>query len=144
MTRIEEGSRDESDWIPRHPTLGTQIMIQRYLPLLSNTLISSWLPKKEMKRSLGRSWNRKRNARLPRHSNSLLLSLRMPSPLWACARPKLSLSSHKASKHSTLSLLGSSRSRLSTLGSMERGLLKHFSQLFSRDGNEFSRAFKCP
>ena len=127
-----------------HPKPFQKIMIQRYLPLLSNAFISSWLPKNETKRSLGRSWKIKRNARLPRHSNSLLPSLRMPSPLCMCGRPKLSSSSHRASKHSTLSVLGNSRSRLSTPGSMERSLLKHFSQLFSRDGNEFSRALKCP
>jgi hypothetical protein len=97
-----------------------------------------------MKRSVGRSWKINRNARLPRHSNSLLPNLRMPSPLWACGRPKLSSNSHRASKHSTLSVLGSSRSRFSTLGSMERGLLNHFPELFSRNGNEFSRALKPP
>ena len=121
-----------------------QAAVQRYLPLLSNALTSSWFPKNETKRSVGRSWKIKRNARLPRHSNSLLPSLRMPSPLWVCGRPKLSSSSHRASKHSTLSVLGSSRNRLSTLGSMESGLLNHFSQLFSRDGDEFSRALKPP
>jgi hypothetical protein len=97
-----------------------------------------------MKRSVGRSWKINRNARLPRHSNSLLPNLRMPSPVWACGRPKLSSSSHRASKHATLSVLGSSRSRFSTLGSMERGLLNHFPELFSRNGNEFSRALKPP
>src|SRR5262245_25076414 len=119
-------------------------MTQRYLPLLSNALISSWLPRNEMKRSVGRSWKIKRNARLPRHSNSLLPNLRMPSPLWACGRPKLSSSSHKANKHSALSPLGRSRRRLSTLGSMERSLLKHFSQLFIRDRDEFFRSRECP
>jgi hypothetical protein len=119
-----------------------QAAVQRYLPLLSNALTSSWLPRNETKTSAGRFWKIKRNARLPRHSNSLLPSLRMPSPLWACGRPKLSLTSHRASKHSTRSVLGSSRNRLSTLGSMERGLLNHFSQLFSRDGDEFSRALE--
>src|SRR5215510_7561374 len=99
-------------------------MTQRYLPLLSNALISSWLPRNEMKRSVGRSWKIKRNARLPRHSNSLLPNLRMPSPLWACGRPKLSSSSHNANKHSALSPLGRSRRRLSTLGSMETWIVK--------------------
>lgn len=117
-------------------------LVQRYLPLLSNALISSWLPKNEMKRSVGLSWKIKRNARLPRHSNSLLANLRMPSPLWACGRPKLSSSSHKASKHSTLSVLGNSRSRFSTPGSMESGLANHLSQFFSRDRDEFSRLFE--
>jgi hypothetical protein len=97
-----------------------------------------------MKRSVGRSWKIKRNARLPRHSNSLLPNLRMPSPLWACGRPKLSSSSHKASKHSTLSAFGNSRSPLSTPESMVSSLANHFSQLLGSDGNEFSRALECP
>ena len=97
-----------------------------------------------MKRSTGRSWKIKRNARLPRHSNSLLPNLRMPSPLWACGRPKPSASSHKASKHSTRSALGNSRRRFSTLGSMESSLADHFPELFSRDGDEFSRSLECP
>jgi hypothetical protein len=97
-----------------------------------------------MKRSVGRSWKIKRNARLPRHSNSLLPNLRMPSPLRACGRPKLSSSSHKASKHSTLSAFGNSRSPLSTPESMVSGLANHFSQLLGSDGNEVSRALECP
>jgi len=100
-------------------------MVQRYLPLLSSALISSWLPKKETNTSGGRSWKIKRNARLPRHSNSLLPNLRMPRPLWACGRPKLSASSHNANRHSTLSLLGSSRSRRNTPGSMERWIVEN-------------------
>jgi hypothetical protein len=119
-------------------------MDQRYLPLLSNALISSWLPRNEMKRSAGRSWKIKRNARLPRHSNSLLPNLRMPSPLWACGRPKLSHSSHKASKQSALSALGNARSRFSTPASMESGLAKRLSKLRRRKGDEFSRALERP
>jgi len=120
------------------------VLNQRYLPLLSNALISSWLPKNEMKRSSGRSWKINRSARLPRHSNSLLPNLRIPSPLCACGRPKLSAKSHKASKHSALSLLGSSRNRRSTPASIDSGLLNHFPQLFGGDSDEFSRALEFP
>lgn len=117
-------------------------MVQRYLALLSNALISSWLPKNEINRSVGLSWKIKRNARLPRHSNSLSLNLRMARPLWTCGRPKLSSSSHNASRHSTLSLLSSSRNRRSTPGSMESGLANHLPQFFSGDRDEFCGLFE--
>ena len=42
--------------------------VQRYLPLLSNDLMSSWSPRKETNRVVCRSWKMKRNARLLRHS----------------------------------------------------------------------------
>src|SRR5216683_3352744 len=84
----------------------------------------------------------KRKATLPRHSKSLLPSLRIPRPLWAWGRPKLSVKSHSANKHSTRSLLGSLRSRRSTVGSIDRSLLKHPPQLLGGDGYQLSRAFK--
>lgn len=119
-----------------------QPMHQRYLPLLSNALTSSWLPRNETKRSVGRSSKIKRNARPPRHSNSFVPSLRMPMPLWAWDWPKHSASSHNASRHSTLSPLGNSRNRRSTPGAMERGLVKHLPQLFGSDGDQLSGPFE--
>src|SRR2546425_8087368 len=86
----------------------------------------------------------KRKARLPRHAKSLLPSLRMPKPLCTCGWPKVSASSHNASRHSTLSLLGSSCNRRSTAGSMERSLFKQLSQLRCRNGDQFSRPLELP
>ena len=120
------------------------ILIQRYLPLLSKALISSWLPKNETKRSAGRTWNIKRNAKLPRHSKSLFPNLRMASPLWMWGWPKISVSSHNASRHSAFSVSGSSRSRCITAGSMVRALANHLPQLFGGDGNQFCRALELP
>jgi hypothetical protein len=70
--------------------------------------------------------------------------LRMPRPLWACGWPKRSASSHRVSKHSALSLLGSSRNRRSTPESMESGLVNQLPELFGRDGDQVSRALECP
>ncbi len=115
------------------------LAVQRYFPLLSNDLMSSWSPRKETNRSVCRSWKMKRNARLPRHSNSLSPNFRMPRPLWVCGWPKLSPSSQSANKHSTFSARGSFRNRRSTSGSIVRALAKHLPQLLGRDANQFSR-----
>src|SRR5260370_39924878 len=80
-----------------------------------------------------------RKARAARHSKSLLPNLRIPGLLWACGRPKLSPSSHKASKHSTLSVFGSSRNRCSTPGSIDSGLVNHLPELLVGDSDELSR-----
>ena len=98
----------------------------------------------ETKRSAARSWKMKRNAKLPRHSKNLFPNLRMASPLWMWGWPKISVSSHNASRHSTFSVLGSSRSRRITAGSMVRAFANHLPELFGRDGNQFSRAFELP
>lgn len=118
------------------------ILIQRYLPLLSNALISSWLPKNETKSSVDRSWKMKRNVRLPRHSKSLFPNFRMERPLWMWGRPKLSISSHNANRHSTFSVLGNSRSRCITAGSIVRALANQLPQLFGGDGNQFPRTLE--
>lgn len=97
---------------------------QRYFPFLSNDLMSSWSPRNETNRSVCRSWKMKRNARLPRHSNSLSPNFRMPRPLWVCGWPKLSPSSQSANKHSTFSARGSFRNRRSTSGSIVRVLAR--------------------
>src|SRR5262245_8537931 len=85
-----------------------------------------------------------RRATLPRHLNSLFPSLRMPRPPWTCGWPKLSVSSHKASRHSILSFLGSSCSRRSTFGSMVSNLAKHLPELFGCHGDQFSRPLEAP
>ncbi len=55
---------------PQHMVMRMgDLIAQQYLPPLSNALISSWLPKTDTKRSVGRPRKRKRNARPPRHSN---------------------------------------------------------------------------
>src|SRR5262245_55218215 len=82
------------------------------------------------------------NSTLPRHSKSLLPSLRIPSPLCACGRPKLSPKSHSASKHSVRSALDNLRSRCSTAGSMVRGLLKHFPELRGCNCDQLPRALE--
>lgn len=97
-----------------------------------------------MKSSVCRSWNMKRNARLPRHSNSLSPSFRMPRPLWVCGWPNLSASSQSANKHSIFSARGSFRNRRSTSGSIVRALAKHLPQLLGREANQFSRALESP
>jgi hypothetical protein len=84
----------------------------------------------------------KRNSTLPRHSKSFIPSLRIPSPLCACGCPKLSTKSHSASKHSVRSALDNLRSRCSTAGSMVRGLLKHFPELRSCNGDQLLRSLK--
>ena len=48
--------------------MGATLSGERYLPLLSNDLMSSWSPREETNRSVCRSWKMKRNARLLRHS----------------------------------------------------------------------------
>jgi hypothetical protein len=107
-------------------------------------LISSWLPKNGTKRSVGRSWKINRNTKVPRHSKSLSPNLWMASPLWRWGWPKISVSSHNARRHSTFSVLGSSRSRRITAGSRVRALANHFPQLFGRDSNQFPRALELP
>ena len=84
----------------------------------------------------------KRNSTLPRHSKSLLPSLRIPSPPCACGRPKLSTKSHNASKHSVRSALDNLRSRCSTAGSMVRGLLKHFPELRGCNCDQLPRSYE--
>lgn len=97
-----------------------------------------------MKSSACRSWNMKRNARLPRHSNSFSPSFRMPRPLWVCGWPNLSASSQSANKHSIFSPRGNFRDRRSTSGSIVKALAKHLPQLLDREAHQFSRALESP
>ena len=100
--------------------------VQRYLPLLSNDLMSSWSPRQETNRSVCRSWKMKRNARLLRHSKSLSPSFRMSRPLWTCGWPKLSTSSQSANRHPTFSARGSFRSSL--LRRLDQAVGLHFAR----------------
>ena len=94
-----------------------------------------------MKSSAGRFWKIKRNDRLPRHSKRFWPNLRIPRPLCTWGWPNPSARSQRADKHSTLSLLGRSRSLFRTAGSIERTLAEHFPELFRSHRHKFFIAF---
>jgi len=84
----------------------------------------------------------KRSEMFPRHSNNFGPSLRIPSPLCACGRPKIVGKSHKANRHSVLSALGSSRKRSKTVGRINSGLLKHLPQQFGSEPHQLTLSFE--
>ena len=122
--------------------ISCEIRLDLYLPLLRAALSSSWLPRNETKSCVAWSWNMNRSEILARHSNRFLLNFRMPRPLCECGRPKPSIRSHNASRHSAFSAFGRSRNRFRTPGSIESDLANHLPQFFRGNGDELLRAFE--